>query len=479
MTFPRIGLVAVLAAVFVCSAAAAPTNWAAAQIKDVTSAGILGSSPTTFAPASALTQSALATAVQATDAIQHPPTPAMTPRPAAVSILSTVGAGAIVGGQVPIEIDVSGRDVSQLAFALDGSGVGTTTDAPYELDLDTTQLADGTHTLAVNVSFGSDGGYAIATWAVTVANTPGAEHTAPGSPVPLPIAKSWLPVLPTTPTIPTVPDTPKPALYKAVSPAKSVTVKQLDAALVGYLGLGAAASEIQEALKAGGLNPPANTGTEAVARLVGLRLNHPADQDALELLPNQAATRAEAAYSFSQLLHLDQWAVASVQQAADNFTVPTLSDWQKRILTTAVHYVGYPYIWGGTSPTRETEFGVTSAGGFDCSGFVWRVYKLTSYPGEGRLASVLRGRTTYQMSGEVAKSKLIPAAKLQPADVMFFGANGPQSSPTVVDHAAIYLGNGWFVQSSSEGVTLLPFSGWYTRSYAWARRPLKEAGLTG
>src|SRR5262249_30209607 len=163
-----------------------------------------------------------------------------------------------------------------------------------------------------------------------------------------------------------------PALYKAVSPAKSVTIKQLDAALVAYTGLGGAAREIQNALKAGGLNPPANTGTEAVPRLLGLRLHHPASDDALEPLPNQPATRAEAAYSFSQLLHLDQWAVSSVQEAADNFSVPALSDWQKRILTTAVHYVGFPYIWGGTSPTRETEFGVTSVGGFDCSGFVWR-----------------------------------------------------------------------------------------------------------
>jgi cell wall-associated NlpC family hydrolase len=81
------------------------------------------------------------------------------------------------------------------------------------------------------------------------------------------------------------------------------------------------------------------------------------------------------------------------------------------------------------------------------------------------------------MSGEVPHRMLIPAAKLQPADVMFFGANGPHSSPSVVDHTAIYLGNGWFVQSSDEGVTLLPFDGWYRRSYAWGRRPLREAGL--
>jgi cell wall-associated NlpC family hydrolase len=258
-----------------------------------------------------------------------------------------------------------------------------------------------------------------------------------------------------------------------------VSVKQLDAALVGYLGLGGAAREIQSTLQRAGLRPPPNTGTEAVARMLGLRLNHPAAEDDLELLPYQAATRAEAAFSFAQLLHLNDWSVGAVQQAADSFTLPELTSWQREILTTAVHYVGYPYVWGGTSPTAETLFGVHAAGGFDCSGFVWRVYKLTPYTGERGLAGVLRGRTTYQMSGEVPHRELIPAAKLQPADVMFFGARGRQSSPSEVDHTGLYLGNGWFIQSSDEGVTLLPFADWYASAYAWGRRPLREAGLVG
>jgi cell wall-associated NlpC family hydrolase len=256
-----------------------------------------------------------------------------------------------------------------------------------------------------------------------------------------------------------------------------VTVKQLDAALVAYLGLAKAAAQIQSTLATAGLAPPPNTGTEAVARLLGLRLDHPASDDGLELLPNQAVTRAEAAYSFAQLLDLDDAQLAQVKAVADAFTLPTFSSWQRRILTTAVHYVGYPYIWGGTSPTAETLFGVHSGGGFDCSGFVWRVYKLTPYDGEGSLAGVLRGRTTYVMSGEVPKSKRISAGKLQPADVMFFGARGPGSTPSEVDHTALYLGNGWFIQSSGEGVTLLPFGGWYAGSFAWGRRPLSEASL--
>ena len=469
----RSTVVAALAAVFACTAGASVRNWAAPQIRAVTQAGVLGTSAATFAPQAPLTQAALAGAVRATDALQHPPLP---PPPTLdpVLILSTVGSGAVVGGTVPLEIQAPNQAVDQVDFAVDGSEVGTALEAPYQFDLDTAKLVDGTHQLAVNVGF-QGGGYAIAVWQITVANAPGSIPTAPGTPTSLPVAKSWLPAAPATPAQPAA----QHALYRAVSPTRPVSLKQLDAALVGYLGLGAAAREIQGALQQAGLRPPPNTGTEAVARMLGLRLNHPAGDDDLELLPSQAATRAEAAFSFAQLLHLNDWSVGAVQEAADAFTLPELTPWQRRILTTAVQYVGYPYVWGGTSPTAETLFGVHSAGGFDCSGFVWRVYKLTPYTGERGLAGVLRGRTTYQMSGEVPHRDLIPAAKLQPGDVMFFGAHGRRSSPSEVDHAALYLGNGWFIQSSGEGVTLLPFAGWYASSYAWGRRPLREAGLAG
>ncbi len=466
--------VSALAGALTCTAGAAESNWAAPQIRAVTRAGVLGTSPTTFAPQAPLTQAALAGALRTTDGLQHPSLPAPPP-PGPVAILSTVGADATVAGTVPLEIQSPDHAVARVDFAVDGTEVGTALAEPYELDLDTATLADGPHQLAVNVAF-DGGGYAIAVWQITVSNAPGAVTTAPTAPVALPIAKSSLPAAPASPAQPAAT---RSALYHAVFPARPVSVKQLDAALVGYLGLGAAAREIQGTLQRAGLDPPPNTGTEAVARMLDLRLNHPAVQDDLELLPYQPATRAEAAYSFAQLLRLSASSPGSVQQAADAFTLPALTPWQEQVLTTAVHYVGYPYVWGGTSPTGETLFGVHSAGGFDCSGFVWRVYKLTPYAGERGLAGVLRGRTTYQMSGEVPRRDRIPAAKLQPGDVMFFGAHGRQSAPSEVDHTALYLGNGWFIQSSDEGVTLLPFSGWYATNFAWGRRPLREAGLTG
>ncbi len=469
----RPALIAAAAVVVACAApaSAADRNWASPQIAAVTRAGILAPSAAAFRPDAPLTQSALADAVRTADGIQHPPDEAPTPSP--VRLLSTLGPGAVASGTAPIVIDAPDRLLDHVAFAVDGTGVALATADPYEFDLDTTRLGDGPHRLAVNAAF-AGGGSAVAVWTITVANAGGALPSGPGAFTELPIARASVP--PTDVAATTAPAV-RPVLYRATAPAQPVTVKQLDAALVAYAGLATAARAIQTTLARAGLHPPAHTGSEAIARLLGLRFNHPASDDGLELLPSQAATRAEAAWSFAQLLRLDPATIDAVGAAAAAFTLPVLSPWQQRILLTAVHYVGYPYVWGGTSPTAQTLFGIRSAGGFDCSGFVWRVYKLTPYPDEGSLAGVLRGRTTYELSGEVPRHELIPAAELQPGDVMFFGRRGPKSKPAQVDHAALYLGNGWLIQSSGEGVTLLPFDGWYTRSFAWGRRPLQEAGL--
>ena len=52
-----------------------------------------------------------------------------------------------------------------------------------------------------------------------------------------------------------------------------------------------------------------------------------------------------------------------------------------------------------------------------------------------------------------------------------------KSKPWEIGHSGIYVGNGWFVHSSSGGVTLQPLQGWYATTLAWARRPIAEAGL--
>jgi cell wall-associated NlpC family hydrolase len=83
------------------------------------------------------------------------------------------------------------------------------------------------------------------------------------------------------------------------------------------------------------------------------------------------------------------------------------------------------------------------------------------------------------MSGEVPVKERIPFVRVKPGDVLFWGAAGPRSKPAQVDHTGIYLGNGWFIHSSGYGVALAQLSGWYKQRFAWGRRPLAEAGLSG
>lgn len=268
-------------------------------------------------------------------------------------------------------------------------------------------------------------------------------------------------------------------------PARLVTMRELDAQLVFALGLQPAAQRIRIAARDAGLAPTTMLGTETVARLLGLRLNHPQGSDDLELLPSQPATRAEAAYSFARALKLTPEQITRLDQLSQTFSLPDLSDWQRAVLGRAVQFVGYPYVWAGMSETTQQLWSatapgglVTAPGGFDCSGFVWRVYKTKPFAGAPLLGEILRGRTTYAMSAEVEKPARIGLADLAPGDVIFFGKRGVRSRPAEVGHSGIYVGNGWFVHSSSAGVTLEPLQGWYWTTFAWARRPLAEAGLT-
>jgi len=255
-----------------------------------------------------------------------------------------------------------------------------------------------------------------------------------------------------------------------------VTVAQLDARLVRALQLTDAAGTFLAGARDAGLSVPSRFGTETVARLLGLRTNHPAKDDDLELLPSDPVTRAETAYSVAKILRFRRWEPQYAEDAAATFALPQLGVWQKRVLDTAVRSVGYPYVWGGTHEEAEAPFGIKTRGGFDCSGFVWRVYKLQAYPGGAALNATIKGRTTYQMSGEVPQTKRIGFAKLAPGDVLFFGS-GPRSKPSAVGHTGIYLGAGWMIHSSGQGVAVVPLSGWYRQTFAWGRRPLAEAGL--
>ena len=81
----------------------------------------------------------------------------------------------------------------------------------------------------------------------------------------------------------------------AANPAATATIAQLDAQLVRALGLLPAARQFTAGVRAAGFAPKSGFGTEVVARALGLRVDHPAAQDTLELKATDPATRAEAA----------------------------------------------------------------------------------------------------------------------------------------------------------------------------------------
>jgi hypothetical protein len=97
------------------------------------------------------------------------------------------------------------------------------------------------------------------------------------------------------------------------APAGLVSVTAFDRVVVDQLGLRDVAAHVQRATAAAGLRPPAYYGTEVVARFLGLRYDHPAGTDALELFPWDPITRAEAAWSLAQVMTEGSWSVASVR----------------------------------------------------------------------------------------------------------------------------------------------------------------------
>ena len=206
---------------------------------------------------------------------------------------------------------------------------------------------------------------------------------------------------------------------------------------------------------------------------MGLRYNH-LSAPALELSASQDIDRAEAAYMFKAALTLPPGG-STICPWFDQVTLPSLSARQRQIIAFALQYVGYPYVWGGSYPTPNSPYGLQAHGGFDCSGFVWWVLKMNfGYPIPDTQ------RTAAQMAAH-AKPR-ITLAKLAPCDIIFFGPKGPKSSAASVFHTAIYLGNGWFVESSNlfDGVTLanLNWPGWYyLRDFAWGRRVLEPSEL--
>jgi cell wall-associated NlpC family hydrolase len=253
------------------------------------------------------------------------------------------------------------------------------------------------------------------------------------------------------------------AVAPVPAPTGHVSVAGFDRLVVDQLGLTDVAAAVQAQARHAGLQPPPRFGSEVVARLLGLRFNHPADDERDELYPWEPITRAEAAYSFARVLDFDGWEVESARQTLARFVLPRYGARRLRPLRIAVQRIGMPYIWGGT---LDRPGGWQVRGGYDCSGFAWRVFKETG------LAHI-EGRTAAQQAAEIPRSKRLRLSQVRPADLLFFGPGRfwQKATERRIVHEGIALSPDWMIHSSAQGVYVSPlFDAWRAREFSWARR---------
>ena len=116
------------------------------------------------------------------------------------------------------------------------------------------------------------------------------------------------------------------------------------------------------------------------------------------------------------------------------------------IVSKAKQYLGVPYKYGGSSPS-----------GFDCSGFVYYVYRNLGI-NISRTQSVM-----YSQGTPISKSEL------KPGDLVFF----KNTYKSGISHVGIYVGDGQFIHSPHSGKTVSYanlYSDYYVEHYYGAAR---------
>ena len=109
-----------------------------------------------------------------------------------------------------------------------------------------------------------------------------------------------------------------------------------------------------------------------------LRYNHPIGWGRrTRPLPGEPIDRAEIAYMFDRAYKVaSELAALRPRRLQGRSASPPLSDRQKQVARFALKYIGYPYVWAGEYPTKDSPYGAQASGGFDCSGFVFYVMKM-------------------------------------------------------------------------------------------------------
>ena len=120
------------------------------------------------------------------------------------------------------------------------------------------------------------------------------------------------------------------------------------------------------------------------------------------------------------------------------------------MLAEAEKYLGYPYVWGGSSPSTS----------FDCSGFVSWVINQSGVGSVGRQTA----QGLYNLCAPVSRSDA------QPGDLIFFTKT--YSAATPVTHVGIYVGNGQMIHCGDPiSYANINSSYWTSHFYGFGRLP--------
>lgn len=115
-----------------------------------------------------------------------------------------------------------------------------------------------------------------------------------------------------------------------------------------------------------------------------------------------------------------------------------------RVYAEAIKYLGYPYTWGGQSPTTS----------FDCSGFMYWIYNSTGVYSHSRLTA----GGYYNICTKFDKDQR------QAGDLIFFTGT---SSHATISHVGMYVGDGMMIHSASAGVSFAPVDTGYWAGSAY------------
>ncbi len=102
----------------------------------------------------------------------------------------------------------------------------------------------------------------------------------------------------------------------------------------------------------------------------------------------------------------------------------------ENIIATARKFVGFPYMWGGTSIKA-----------MDCSGFTKTSFFLNGI--------ILERDASQQAKTGVDVDITEGLDNLEPGDLLFFGSKATEERPERVTHVGIYIGKGVFIHSAT------------------------------